>query len=60
MTVDVWTHVASERQMLAEFPGGLRNRDDTAEALLLAVRGRPIGRDELPGPGATLLHTQLT
>lgn len=60
MTVDLWAHVASGRQMLAEFPGDPRNRDDTAKALLLAVRGRPVGRDELTRPGAALLHKQLT
>lgn len=31
----------------------------TAEALLLAITGRPIGRDELTGPGATLLYQRL-
>lgn len=32
----------------------------TAEALLLAITGRPIGRDELAGPGAALLYERLT
>lgn len=32
----------------------------TAEALLLAITGRPVGRDELTGPGAALLHKRLT
>jgi hypothetical protein len=31
----------------------------TAEALLLAITGRPIGRDELTGPGATQLYQRL-
>lgn len=32
----------------------------TAEALLLAITGRPIGRNELTGPDAALLYERLT
>lgn len=31
----------------------------SAEALLLAITGRPVGRDELTGPGAALLYERL-
>jgi uncharacterized protein (TIGR03083 family) len=31
----------------------------TAEALLLAITGRPVGRDELTGPGAALFYERL-
>jgi uncharacterized protein (TIGR03083 family) len=32
----------------------------TAEALLLAITGRPVARNELTGPGAALLYERLT
>ena len=32
----------------------------TAGALLLAITGRPVGREELTGPGAVPLYERLT
>jgi hypothetical protein len=32
----------------------------TAEALLLVITGRPVGREELTGPGAPALYERLS